>query len=246
MKWACSGTSVALVAILTCGACGSFGAESAGTDAGADAADAADAGDAGDAALSCLPETCAGAGPSCFFDDFEAGCRSEIQFSGDDGMPTVVGGCAGGRLRVAARNTLDMTAQLSLTAPDTYDSIRVSVGLAVAEWQMGPVLRIGVGGTLLASLDVAKVKSGNPAFSLCGEGGAGCIAPAFEMKAGEVHRFTFDITRTAVTMSVDCKLLATRTVAVTLAARADVGMAFGKVDANPIDGTLDDLSVSFP
>jgi hypothetical protein len=65
------------------------------------------------------------------------------------------------------------------------------------------------------------------------------------MKAGEAHRFTFDITRTDVALSVDCRSLATRPVATKLAAAADLRMAFGKVDANPIDGTLDDLSVSF-
>ena len=215
-----------------------------GGDGGADGA----AADAGDAASACAAETCVGEGPSCFFADFGS-CTPDIFNSGDWGATGVIGECKGGKLHVAATDTHDMTAVLSHDTPDTYDKIRISTSLAVGQWEEGPVLRVGVDGVLVAELDTVTVKSGRPSFTLCGEvgdGGVACATPAFEPNRGELHRFTFVITRTSVSLSVDCVPLATRMVHVVLGPHVSVAIGFGKVDASPIDGTLDDLSVSFP
>jgi len=229
-------TVIALLLVVACASCGSFGSDSRGADGGL--------GD-GAAASTCAVATCADAGPSCFFTDFDS-CSADIFNSGDIGTAGVVGECSGGKLRVAADGTLDMTAVLSHDTPDTYDTIRISTSLAIGEWKQGPVMRLGVGGVLVAELDTATVKSGKPSFTLCGDGGVACSAPAFEADRGVSHRFTFDITRTSVSLSIDCVPLATRTVDVVLGPRVAVAVGFGKTDASPIDGTLDDLSISFP
>jgi hypothetical protein len=241
MKWARSASSLTLVAALMCAACGSFGADSPAADAGVSRG-----ADAGDAAAACPVETCAPTAAFCLFDDFASGtCRKELTFStGDIGKPGVVGDCKDGRLHVAAAGTLDMIAELTYEAPDIYDSVRLSASLAVVDWDLAQVLRLSLDGALVAELDFAKTASGD-SFTLCGAAGADCAAQAFVAPAGEAHRFTFDITRTTVALSVDCKPIASRTVTSTLAPRATFSMAFGKVDADPIDGTIDDLSVSF-
>jgi hypothetical protein len=238
---------------MVCAACGSFGSDSAGADGGGGDAAGGDAGggdaaggDAGASVATCPAETCADAGPTCFFDDFATSCRKEISFnSGDIGAPGVVGECKDGKLHVAMIDTLDMTAHLAVDTPDVYDSIRVSTSLAVARWDLGPVLKLTLDGAPVGELDFAVVKTG-PSFTLCGVGPADCAPTAFGPTAGEAHRFTFDITSTTVSLSVDCKPLATRNVAVKLVPRATVGVDFGKVDGVAVDGTLDDLSVSFP
>jgi hypothetical protein len=227
------------VALFVLAACGSFKADESGADSGTAA------GDAGDAAAACVAETCAGAGPSCFYDDFGSGC-SNVTFSGDTGND-VAGECKDGKLHVLAKNTLDMTAEITHSTPDTYDSIRISMSLALADWQLGRVLRLTLEGAPVAELDVAKAKSGNLSFTLCGSATSGCAAEAFEAAPAEAHRFTFDVTAKSVSVSVDCKPLAIRTLAVKLGPRANVGVGFGKPDADPvIDGTLDDLRIAFP
>jgi hypothetical protein len=239
MSWVSRATCVAaLGAIVASIACGSFGKESPGGSA-------ADAGVASEAGATCASETCADAGPSCFFDDFGGACPAVTFSSGDKGKPGVVGECSGGKLRVAADGTLDMTAHVSHDTPDLYDSIRVSMLLAVAAWDLGPVLSLTLDGAQVAELDFAQTKLG-PSFTLCAVSATDCAAESFAAKDGEVHRFTFDIKSGSVALSVDCKPIATRPLDVKLGPRATVAMVFGKNDANAIDATLDELGISFP
>ena len=102
-------------------------------------------------------------------------------------------------------------------------------------WTFGP--------TTIAEVDVAWHPPAGSSSS--------CATPAtargqaFEANMNDEHLFVFDITSSSVSLSVDCVPLDTRPAQITLATRANLTVAFGKADASPIDGTIDDLGVSF-
>ena len=239
MKWAGSAKCIALVALLMAvGACGSFGA--------ANTADpmATDGGDGADAAAACVLEPCADAGPSCSVHDFAKGCGSEFGFSGNTDMPGVIGTCAGGKAHIAADGTLDIIAELAAQTPGQYDAVRVSARIAVKDWDGGRLLTVQIDRQYVVELRAVLAASGRPRFSLCDASGT-CAAQTFDANADQEHTFVLDITRTSVALSVDCAPLATFNATIGLTPRAGLVVDFGHTDAEPIDGTLDDLSVSF-
>jgi len=243
MKWARGGISVALVAIVACAACGSFGAaESA--DAGAGEAGLSEAGAGAEAAAACLPDTCADAGPSCSVHDFANGCGNAFGFVGDTKMAGVVGMCtAEGKARVAADDTLDITAELGATTPGLYESIRVSARIGVKVWDGRRALTIELDRVTIAEIDVVMAPSGRPVFNQCSAGD--CAGQGFEANVGEEHLFAFDITSTSVSLSVDCVPFSTRPANIDLAPMVNLLVKFGHTDAQPIDGTIDDVGISF-
>ncbi len=245
LNWARAAAGFVWVATLVCAACGSFGSDGMSTaDAGVGDAGTGDA----DAVAACLAETCPASRSSCLYNDFSV-CGSGVDIrTGDLGRPGVVGECRDGRLHVAADSTYDVTASVSLDGPDIYDSIRISTLLAVAAWDRGAVLKLTLEGAPIGELHFALGAAGH-LFSLCSSSssssGADCAPETFGASAGEAHRFTFELTSTTLTLSVDCKVIAKRGVTVTLAPRAAAGVVFGKNDATAIDATLDDLTISF-
>jgi hypothetical protein len=190
----------------------------------------------------CIAPTCEGAGPSCRSYDFAGPtCPLDWEFSGNTDLPGVVGDCQSGKLHLAAIDTLDVIATLGLGTPDVEYSMLVSARVAVRDWDGGSVLRLDVAGSSPFALSAEMPPSGNPRFLLCDTGG--CPA-TFDSTPGAEHLFQFDVTPTGTTATVDCQAFGT-TPAVPLATTAFVTLAFGKVDASPIDGTLDDVVVSF-
>jgi hypothetical protein len=231
------GTSIALGALIAMTAslsCGAFGADSSGADGGAFGADA-------DSAAACSSASCADAGDTCVVRDFQS-CGSEVDFQGDITNATVMKECKDGKLHLAAKYTLDIFAELTFTTPDKYEAVHVAALLAVVDWNAGRVLRVSVGGTVVGEIQTTTDAMGRT-FSFCSNGD--CGTELFRTKAGEAHQLELDITRTSVALRVDCKPFATRATMVDLGMKTTVSVSFGRLDANPIDGTLDDLRVSY-
>jgi hypothetical protein len=87
----------------------------------------------------------------------------------------------------------------------------------------------------------AAVGAGGATFTVCIAGS--CAAAAGATKLGVESVLTLDITRSAVSLSVDCGPPAMQAATVTFG--TPFAVSFGKTDAESIDGTLDDLVVSF-
>ena len=83
-------------------------------------------------------------------------------------------------------------------------------------------------------------ENGFPALSVCSA--AGCSGE-FEVRSGEEHLFVLEVRPEGTTATVDCNPLGT-TPAVPLATPAVLHLEFGKAEAAPIDGTLDDVVIS--
>ena len=159
-------------------------------------------------------------------------------------MAGVVGECTGGKAHVAADGTLDIRAELAVETPGQYDAVRVSARIAVKDWDGGPALTVQLDRTVIAVIRAVKAASGRPRFSLCDAAGT-CANQTFDANVDEEHTFALDITSASVTLSVDCVSLASYPANISLATRAGLLVDFGHTDAAPIDGTIDDLSVSY-
>lgn len=227
---------IAALATVGVAACSSFGAVEPGegtADGGTADASAADAG-------ACASDSCADAGPSCRSEDFAAGCGA-FELGGD--VNGVVRECTDGKLHVAARDTLDAVATLWVDTPLVPYSARVSARIAVKKWDGGRMLRVVLGGTSGFEVRAVLGVDGNPAFKLC-DSTSGCSPVAVTSAPGKEHLFVFDMTPGALSVTVDCASAATRA-AIALPVKSSLEVEFGKTDADPIDGTLDDVVVSF-
>jgi hypothetical protein len=203
---------------------GAGGAQGTGGDAGA-----------------CPAPTCEGQQMECHAYDFAGpACPADWDYVGDP-MPPVVQSCASGKLHVAAQDTLDATAALFLEAPILAYSIHVSARIGVTAWDTGPVLTLQVGAQAPFMLVATPAPANDIRHDLCHAGG--CTA-TFEAGAGEEHLFELDITTAGTTARVGCNPFGT-TPSVPLPTNATLILEFGHADANPIDGTLDDVVVSF-
>jgi hypothetical protein len=233
--------SASMLAII---ACTSFTA--APSSGSGDAGSAAEGGTSGDgsadgSALSCAAPSCAGAGPSCSSSTFDTDC-GKWTFHGDPSGVTKE--CTSGKLRVAAEGTLDVTAELALTTPGELTAVAVSGRIAVAAWDGGPLLGVRLDGVVVAIVNAVTAASGNIRLRLCDEA-ALCASDFVEIDVGTEHVFALDVTSAGVAFTVDCRPVAIRTARISLATNAPLQIEFGKVDANPISGTLDDVVVAY-
>ena len=199
--------------------------------------EAAPDGPAGD----CSSASCADAGPSCRSYDFAGpACPADWAFAGD-GPPAVVGDCMTGKLHVVAADTLDVVSSLTVPGPAGPYAVFVSARIAVQNWDSGDVLQLDVGPETPFELRAKIAPPGNPTFELCTS--VGCSA-SFDSAIGAEHLFQFDVTSSGTTATVDCQPFGA-TPAVVLGLSQPITLLFGKADANPIDGTLDDVIISF-
>jgi len=190
----------------------------------------------------CPAASCKGEGPSCRAYDFAgSACPTDFQLSGDTSNPDVIGECQGGKLHVAAKDTLDITASLGLDAPDTEYTMRISTRLAVTDWDGGAVLELRVGAARPFVLRASMTPAGNVSYDLCH--GVTCVA-TYESAPGKEHRFDFDVSASGTVATVDCQPFGTTT-ALALPTSTGIELSFGKTDGQPIDGTLDDVVVAF-
>jgi hypothetical protein len=178
--------------------------------------------------------------PSCRSEDFTAGCGA-FELSGDPSG--VIRDCARGKLHVAAKDTLDAVGTLWVDTPLVPFATRISARVAVTAWDGGSMLRITLGAASGFEVRAVLAASGNPQFTLC-ESTSGCSPIAIESAVGREHLFVFDLTADGLSLSVDCTPVLHRA-AIALPVKSSLAVTFGKSDAEPIDGTLDDVVVSF-
>jgi hypothetical protein len=152
--------------------------------------------------------------------------------------------CTSGKLHVAAQDTLDAWGTLDVDAPAVPYWLRVAARIAVTAWDGGRVLWLEIRDYPYSGapfeLRAGPGDNGFPAFSLCSA--AGCSAEV-EVRAGEEHLFVIDVRPEGTTATIDCQPLGTAP-SVELRVSAVLHFEFGKLDAAPIDGTLDDLVIS--
>jgi hypothetical protein len=238
----------ALVAALAGASCAPFSAATPGADGGAEGGGPGngDAAAATDATTACVAPTCADAGPSCRSYDFASStCPSAWTFGGDPNGPSAVHECVNGKLHIAAKNTLDVTATLDRSTPQVPYSVRVSAKLAVANWDGGEVLTLQIGPDATFILSAKILASGFVSLILCpGAGANNRPCATFQTAKSEEHLVTFNVTSSGTTATIDCNDWTTLP-ATALPTGDQLSLAFGKVDGNPIDGTLDDVTVAF-
>ena len=225
-------------------ACGSF----TGTDLPAGAGDAGtsarDAAASVDAAISCGTEACPAGKPSCHFDDFSSGdCPGAWLQKGDIGMSTVVWDCKGGKLHLAADQTKDVWADLAVSVPAATKVIHVSATIAITAWSpKKPVLTVTLGSSSLILFGEMNV-DGNPQLTAC-TANTSCAPPQISSREAP-HVFTLDLAPSGVVTTVDCASPLAPIAGFAIDPSTPLHIVFGTVDGAPIDGTLDDVRVSF-
>jgi hypothetical protein len=224
------------------GACDAFRGEQT-TDAPSGAPDAGV--DAAPDAATCQLPKCSAQQPSCRAYSFDANPCDGVTYSGDS--KGVTHDCTGGKLHVAADGTLDDVAHVVVDSPQTFTGIRVGMKLAVNAWDKdGVVVEITTGGRTAAVLTSVSNADGNYQIKLCDRIGSGVVGceNAFVARPKSEHALLFTITTTELRLDVDC-VAAVSGQPEKPATNANVEVIFGKTDAQPIDGTIDDLVVQF-
>ena len=221
------------------------GANANGTDAGSASGEAGVAPDAASlagAAPTCSGETC-GNRSSCSSFDFEGACPEDWTLSGDS-SPNVTRECKDGKLHIAADGTLDVTASLDIDVPSGASKSRVSVLAAAKRWDGRSFLHLRVGDEKLFEIRAEQLGSDTIRYRLCED--ASCTTGVtFEAAAGQERRLTFDVTETVITLSVDCESYPPRPRPETDSESNKATLVFGHTDAEPIDGTIDDVLIDF-
>jgi hypothetical protein len=192
-----------------------------------------------DAAL-CLPATCTSAPGSCrAFTFTDAVCPPEWTKSGDSNTTVE---CTNGALRIRAANTLDVFASLTLAMPENYSGVRISGRFTLEEWAALRFLQLSVGGTVVAELFAGRPDAGPFVIGWCRDDCDEIDSAAIAFATP--HVFTFDLSTSRVTLSIDCEPIASRPLA-PLSSSAALVLKLGSVDASPLDGVFDDISVAF-
>lgn len=237
--------------VVAASACSNYDSDPARVaDAGSDQAAPHDGGvpstDAGgtdgatsDGGPACAAETCVDR-LGCVFDDFSAGC-SKWSFYGD--LATTTHECVAGKLRIAAQNTDDILAVATHPTPTQPYRVRVAARVTIADWDGGQLLAVTVGGSRVAELRADRLGPGTARVSLCDNSGCATAAPPFAM--GTEHLLALDLSSGGVTAFFDCAELATMLPLAPLQTESTLTVAFGRIDAQPIDGTIDDVLVWF-
>lgn len=237
--------SAALLALVVggAGACATFQDAPGGDDGGTMGAEAsAPDGEGGlDATAPCV-ETCSGKGPSCTSLSFPPGdgCPPSLFFSGDT---KVTRECIDGRLHLAASGTLDVVAAYAVDVPLVEYATRVGARVAVKSWTPGPLLRIDVSGVPIAEIDAEVSPAGRVRFVACAGAASGC-GPVLELAKGEERLFVVDASKSEIAVFAGCERWTTLP-GKSLPKSGKLTVRFGRTDGDPIDGTLDDLVVSF-
>lgn len=193
----------------------------------------------------CLPPTCDPSVPSCETFDFTGdSCPGDWEFSGNTDkaeFPDVIGECENGKIHVACDDTLDIVAELWREVPDESYSIDIAAHIAVQEWDGGRVLALLIDNVPYFELLGDVAPSGRIRYELCREDY--CDA-SFEAMPGEEHLVQFDVTDGGVQATVDCLPFAMLP-AQDLLMGTWMRLEFGRMNGAPIDGTIDDVLVSF-
>ncbi len=193
---------------------------------------------------SCPPDT-----PSCKYYDFSsATCPQDWKPGGDVGMSGVVYECGAGNLHVAAKGTLDVDGDLSVPIPSAdTKTIFVSANLTIKTWIASsiatklPILQLSNGVSRVIVYGDMNVDA-NVRFTTCPM--VGDCSSTFVSVPDKTHLFQFELTATGVSIAVDCAHAFSLPAFPVDSAQA-FHVVFGTVDGEPIDGTIDDVRVSF-
>jgi hypothetical protein len=99
--------------------------------------------------------------------------------------------------------------------------------------------------TTLVLLTAETISGGNVRYTLCAADGTTCdTAHPFDSAPGAEHFFAFEVDGAKTSLSVDCAAVATLP-GTPLASDRSVTVQFGARDGEPIDGTIDDVVISF-
>ncbi len=231
---------IGALAFASIAGCASFGtADGSGSAAGPDGG----SGDGG----TCVSACPAGASGCTSYDFSAATCPSDWEPKGDIGTATVVYECTGGRLHVAAQNSLDVAATDYLSPPQVAYRLHLSARIAVRTWDGTSVFALQHSDRSLFELRAVIGATTTPAYSLCDATGQ-CSATFTTKAASEEHVFAFDVSSTGdVVATIDCQSFARLKVsALPLASDGSLSIVFGSAPATAeVDGTLDDAVVQF-
>jgi hypothetical protein len=236
-------------------ACGSFVPASEPTDGGTEPDGGTETG-GGDGNASadtsaadggaCVLPTCAGE-TSCKSWTFDSGALAPCQgwtFAGD--LADTTHDCSSGNLHVAAGGTLDITATASVDNPKTPYRLRVAMRMRLAEWNAGLIFAVSSGGNIVAQLAVIDLGAGNRRIQLCDAELVVCSPGTVVLTANLERLVVLETDGTGTTLTVDCvRVDAIPPVALATDDGSRTELVFGRNDANPIDGTIDDVSVTF-
>ncbi len=239
------GAAFSLAIGLACAPFESTPSTSAGADGGADATTSSDAGPGGgDSGGKCETDACNAR--SCRRYDFEGGdCGADWTLGGDSPAPSnpYARDCNGKRLHIAADDTQDVIASVSVPTPNVaFNAVRVSTRMNLADWDGKPVLVLTLEGKRIAVLKANTDILGDGFLLLCDGGGACSEQVPFPFD--EEHVVLIEVTASAATLSVDCVQRA-KVAGGKLTPSSYAELAFGHADANPLDGTFDDVAVVF-
>lgn len=227
------GAVVVLIGVLFI-ACGRFSdAPESATDGGIDAA--TDSSSAADADAGCPAESCVGREQceSWNFDDCKGWATS------GDATAT----CKNGKLLIVAEGTLDAQAILTLPTPPSVYTLRVAGRIVVNRWDGGRALAFVVAQTAIGVVNARSTTLGNKIeLELCD--GNACLGRKLVVDPGSEHQFLLEVSSAQTKLTVDCVPFATLGGSA-LPTNSTFSLAFGRVDGNPIDGTLDDVVVSY-
>jgi hypothetical protein len=191
---------------------------------------------------SCPAPTCEGAGPSCKSYDFAGpDCPADWELNGNFELGASAS-CKSGSLHVFADGTLDVFAGLRVTTPNAPYGARVSARVAVETWDRGTMLELSISGNTAVELRATTKPSGDPELVLCDKSGR--CGPALESKQSKWHLLVVELRDTGVTATVDCAPFGSFS-AVPLPLVEGLSLVLGKSAEPTIEGSLDDVTVSF-
>lgn len=245
MRWA-RPASTALVVGIALGACAKFGEAPAETGS-ADASSGDGAAMDGATPGKCAVDSCEGRGASCRAYTFaDSPCPPNDWTFSTDNLPGAVHECSGGYLHIAARDTLDVVAELDLGLPKVLDVIRVSLRFSVNAWD-GKAL-FDVGGWDLVHFEVTAIGDarGELELALCvatRNGPTDCIPIAVTTLVDE-HVLLLELDRNGVVASLDCGPPVSRQ-GKAFEGGGSFVLGFGHADGDPFDGTLAATTISF-
>ena len=234
---------IALIAIVVV-ACGSFGDGSGGgggdggtpiDGAATDGAANGDAANEGDIP-GCPAESCVGR-TECKFYDFETGCGDWT--AGGDG--SVV---CNGALRVSATSTKDAEASVTLLTPSEPYSLRLAGRITLTRWDGGRVLVFGFQETPIGILIASETPLTNKIEVRFCRSVSDCAPQKLTWDPGSKHQLLVEMSAAEIKLSVDCVAFVTLPGAAP-PLKMPLGIIFGKTDGDPIEGTLDDVVVSY-
>jgi hypothetical protein len=227
---------VVLIGVLLI-ACASFtdAPASSAIDGGIDG-DTTDASSGDGTGAGCAAESCAGR-QQCESWSFDT-C-DQWTMSGD-GTAT----CKNGKLLIQASGTLDAQSVLTLPTPSSSYKLRVAGRIVVNDWDGGRLIALGFAETPIGFINAKKTALGNKIELEFCHSASDCFNRKLVVDAGSEHLFLFEISDAQTKLTVDCVPLATLSGSA-LETDDSLSIVFGKNDGEPIDGTLDDVVVSY-